>query len=133
MLMLYAHATTKLMSEGGDMRDGEAVTAAVRTTSFTGVGGTVVALDSNGDRVESYDVMNYLVGAEGIEYNGMTFEANATGFQPQEYENGYKFCERYSEVIPTIEASVDACKDKCHDKGCSFLTYYAGSHHFMLF
>ena len=48
---LYALAATKVLAVGGDLRDGEAVTAAVRSTSFTGVGGTVVALDSNGDRV----------------------------------------------------------------------------------
>ena len=48
------------MSAGGDLRDGEAVTAAVRNTSFTGVGG-VVALDSSGDRMQSYEVTNYVV------------------------------------------------------------------------
>ena len=60
-IMLYAHAATKLMSDRGDLQDGEALTAAVRSTSFTGVGGTVVALDSNGDRIESYEVMNYIL------------------------------------------------------------------------
>ena len=64
-IMLYAHAATKLMSEGGDLRDGEAVTAAVRSTSFAGVGGNVVTLDSNGDRIESYEVMNYVAEADG--------------------------------------------------------------------
>ena len=53
-ILLYAHGATKVMSEGGDLRDGEAVTKAVRNTSFTGVGGSVVALDSRGDRIESY-------------------------------------------------------------------------------
>ena len=60
-IMLYARAVTKLMSEGGNLQDGEAVTAAVRSTSFTGVGGTIVQLDSNGDRIESYEVMNYVM------------------------------------------------------------------------
>ena len=59
-IMLYAHAATTLMSEGGNLHDGDAVTAAVRNTSFTGVAGTVVALDSSGDRIESYEVMNYV-------------------------------------------------------------------------
>ena len=60
-IMLYAHATTKMISKGGNLHDGEAVTAAVRSTTFTGVTGTVVALDSNGDRFESYEVMNYVL------------------------------------------------------------------------
>ena len=52
-VMLYAHAATAVMSKGGDLHNGRAVAAAVHSTKFTGVGGTVVALDSNGDRVES--------------------------------------------------------------------------------
>ena len=64
-IMLYAHAGTKLMSEGGNLQDGEAVTAAVRNISFIGVGGSVVVLDSQGDRIESYEVMNYVQGADG--------------------------------------------------------------------
>jgi hypothetical protein len=64
-VMLYAHAATKVLSEGGDLRDGQAVTAAVRSTTFEGVGGSAVVLDENGDRVESYEIMNYVVGADG--------------------------------------------------------------------
>ena len=60
-IMLYAHAATAVMSKGGDLHDGEAVTAAVRNTSFTGVGGTAVTLNSEGDRIESYEVMNYVL------------------------------------------------------------------------
>ena len=51
-IMLYAHAATKVLSEGGDLRDGQAVTAAARNTTFVGVGGSVVALDTHGDRIE---------------------------------------------------------------------------------
>ena len=65
-IMLYVHAATKVMSEGGDLRDGEAVTAAVRNTSFTGVGGTLVALDRNGDRIASFEVMNYVLEVDGV-------------------------------------------------------------------
>ena len=61
-IMLYAHAVTAMLSQGGDLRDGKEMTAAVRNTTFTGVGGSLVALDSNGDRVESYEVMNYVQG-----------------------------------------------------------------------
>ena len=62
-IMLYAYSVSKVMSEGGDVRDGEAVTAAVRNTTIEGVGGTTVALDSNGDRIESFEVMNYVLEA----------------------------------------------------------------------
>ena len=68
-IMLYAHAATTVMSKGGDLRDGQAVTVAIRNTSFTGVGGTVVSLDSNGDRMESYEVMNYVL--EGDRMNSV--------------------------------------------------------------
>ena len=59
-ILLYAHAATKVLSAGGDLSDGAAVTAAVRSTSFVGVGGNVVNLDDHGDRIESYEVMNYV-------------------------------------------------------------------------
>ena len=36
-IMLYTHAATTVMSKGGDLRDGRVVTAAVRSTNFTGV------------------------------------------------------------------------------------------------
>ena len=60
-VMLYAHAATRVLSEGGDLADGEAVTKAVRSTSIDGMGGSVVSLDSSGDRVESYEVMNIVL------------------------------------------------------------------------
>ena len=65
-VMLYAYSATKVISEGGNLRNGQAVTAAVRNTTIEGVGDTVVALDSNGDRVESYEVMNYVVEAGDV-------------------------------------------------------------------
>ena len=65
-IMLYAHSATKVMSEGGDLHDGQAVTAAVRNTTIEGVGGTAVALDSNGDPVDSYEVMNYVLDAGSV-------------------------------------------------------------------
>ena len=51
----------KVLYDGGDLYDGKAVAAAVRGTTFKGVGGTVVALTNNGDRIESYEVMNYVL------------------------------------------------------------------------
>ena len=64
-IMLYAHAATKVLLEGGNLREGQAVTEAVRSTSFKGVGGRAVSLDEQGDRIESYEVMNYVVAADG--------------------------------------------------------------------
>ena len=64
-VMLYAHAATKVLSEGGELHDGRAVTQAVLSTRFEGVGGTIVALTDQGDRIESYEVMNYIMEANG--------------------------------------------------------------------
>ena len=64
-IMLYAHAATKVLSEGGDLYNGSAMTAAVRSTRFKGVGGSTVVLNEQGDRIESWEVMNYIQGADG--------------------------------------------------------------------
>ena len=40
------------------MSDGQALTEAVRSTSFVGIGNGNVMLDEHGDRLESYEVMN---------------------------------------------------------------------------
>ena len=68
-IMLYAHGATTVMSKGGNLHDGQAVTAAVRNTSFTGVAGTVVSLDSNGDRIETYEVMNIVLEDGDLMHN----------------------------------------------------------------
>ena len=62
-IMLYANAATKVMSEGGNLQDGKAVTVAVCNTTIEGAGGATVALDSKGDRMESYEVMNFVLDA----------------------------------------------------------------------
>ena len=65
-IMLYAHAATKVLSEGGDLHDGLAVTAKLRSTAIEGVGGSTVALDEKGDMLESHvEVMNYVLGPGG--------------------------------------------------------------------
>ena len=56
--MLYAHAATKVLSEGGNLNNGKVLTAAVRSTAIAGIGGNVV-LDERGDRIESYEVTDY--------------------------------------------------------------------------
>ena len=45
---------------------GTAITEAVRNKTFTGVGGTVVALNSEGNRTESYEAMNYVLKAGDV-------------------------------------------------------------------
>ena len=65
-ILLYAHAATRVLSEGGDLADGKAVTAAVRNTSFVGRENSVVALDKQGDRIESYMVLNYILAPDGV-------------------------------------------------------------------
>ena len=62
-ILLYAHAATKVLSEGGDLQNGTAVTEAVRSVSFMGIG-SQVALTKQGDRNESYEVMNIMVRAD---------------------------------------------------------------------
>ena len=58
-IMLYAQAATKLLCDRGDLRDGKAVTRAMRNSTFMGVEGTFVALNGKGDRSnESFEVMN---------------------------------------------------------------------------
>ena len=64
-VMLYAHAATKVLAEGGDLHDGQAVTEAIHSTRFEGVGNSVVALDQHGNRIEAYEVMNDVVGVNG--------------------------------------------------------------------
>ena len=65
-IRLYAHAVTNVLSEGGDLSNGTVVTEAVRKTSFVGAGGHTVVLDTKGDRIESYEVLNYGFGAENV-------------------------------------------------------------------
>ena len=61
----YAHAATKVLAEGGDVRDGLEVAKAIQNTTFTGAKGSTVALDKRGDRIESYELMNYVLWADG--------------------------------------------------------------------
>ena len=85
-VMLYAHAAMTVMSEGGDLRDGKAVIAVVRNTTFAGVGGALVALDSNGDRIESYEVMNYVLEEGDVISTVAVGMFNSTKGQYEAYE-----------------------------------------------
>ena len=103
-IMLYAYGATAVMLEGGDLHDGNAVTAAVRNMSFTGAGGTRVALDSNGDRIESYEVMNYVL-EEGDVMNSVAVGLyNSTLGQYEAYERAVVWPGRTKEV-PTDYSS----------------------------
>lgn len=65
-IALYAHAATRLLADGGNLKDGAAVAQAVRQTSFVGIGGSVVTLDENGDRVWTYEIMNYVLKDDAV-------------------------------------------------------------------
>ena len=85
-ILLYAHAATAVLSRGEDLRNGTAVTAEIRHTSFMGAGNSIVMLDSHGDRISSYEVMNYILRADdkvsrvviGI-FNSTDWEYNTSG------------------------------------------------------
>ena len=64
-IVLYANAARTVLSRGHHLHDGQAVTEALRNTTFKGVGGIEVALNARGDRIESYKVMNYVLEANG--------------------------------------------------------------------
>ena len=63
-VMLYAHAGTKVLAEGGDLHNGHVMAEAVRSTTFEGLGNRAVVLNSQGDRIQSYEVMSYVQGAD---------------------------------------------------------------------
>ena len=65
-IMLYAHAATRVLSEGGNLNNGRALTEAMRSAIFPGVGGKTVKLDKHGDRIDSYEVINYILKADGV-------------------------------------------------------------------
>ena len=111
-IMLYAHAATKVLSEGGDLSDGTAVTAAVRTTTFEGVGGITVALDEKGDRIESYEVMNYVVDANGDLDRvpvGVYGGSNSTEQQYRVYERAVVWPGGTTEVPADYVPEGDSC------------------------
>ena len=111
-IMLYAHGATAVMSAGGDLQDGKAVTAAVRSTSFTGVGGTLVELDSNGDRVESYEVMNYVLEEGDVMSSVAVGMFNSTTGQYKAYERAVVWPGKTMEVPVDFSGefpSIDKC------------------------
>ena len=63
-VMLYAYAATRVLAEGGDLHDGVVMTEAVRSTRFKGLGNRPVALNAQGDRIDTYEVMSIVQGAD---------------------------------------------------------------------
>ena len=59
-MFLYARAATKVLAAGGAVNNGSAIVEAMLSTSFKGIGEQTVELDSNGDAIEPYSLMNYL-------------------------------------------------------------------------
>ena len=98
-IMLYAHAATKVLSEGGELQDGEAVTKAVRSTSLDGVGGTVM-LDSKGDRIESYEVMNYVLDEGDVMRSVAVGMFNSTKGLYEAYERAVVWPDHSTSVPP---------------------------------
>ena len=64
-VFLFAHAATRVISEGGDVNDGSAIVEAMTKTSFEGILQRSVELDENGDAIEPYAVMNYVEQEDG--------------------------------------------------------------------
>ena len=60
-IMLFAHAATKVLGEGGSLLDGQAVSKAVRDAKLDGMAG-LLDVDEQGNRIESYELMNYVMG-----------------------------------------------------------------------
>ena len=61
---LFAHAATRVIAAGGSVNDGIGLVKEMRNISFQGIE-QVVVLNEDGDRLESYEVMNYVLGADG--------------------------------------------------------------------
>ena len=97
-ILLYAHAATRVLSEGGDLNDGKAVTATLRSTRFEGIGNRVVALDELGDRVTSYELGNYVVGADGGISRVLVGIYNSTARQYSAYEQAVVWPGNLTEV-----------------------------------
>ena len=72
-VMLYANAATKVLSNGDDLYDATLLSNTLRSTILEGVANNSVALDEHGDRIQTYEVLSYLVNWTSSRYDGMTF------------------------------------------------------------
>ena len=111
-IMLYAHAASKTLSRGGDLHDGEAVTKALRSTSFIGIEATNVTLDQDGDRILSNAVLNFKPGTRfTLDDVGDIFSAAVSGVMVGFYNStlGKYKAEDHAVVWPgrTLEAPLD--------------------------
>ena len=115
-ILLYAHAATKVLA--GNLHDGDAVTEAIRSTTFMGVGGAV-ALDEQGDPIESYEVINSVLGLGGVMNSvpvGMySSTANAT---LQQYK-------AYKQTVLWPGSSTEVPKDWNSDITCTAGSFFS--------
>ena len=112
-IMLYAYAATKVLSEGGDLQDGAGITEAVRTTAVEGAGGTLVALNSDGDRIESYEVMNYVLEMGDVLSSAAVGVFNNTLKQYKAYERAVVWPGNSTLVPIDYVPGDDACRALC--------------------
>ena len=113
VILLYAHAATKMMLEERDLDSGQAVTEAVRNTSFVGIGGNTVALDKKGDRIESYQVMNIVVDMESTISSVPVGLYNSTLQQYKAYEQAVVWPGKTVEIPADYFSGECRCMD-CH-------------------
>ena len=59
-VLLFAHAATRVLDDGGNVDDGALMFRAMTSLSFEGIQQQPFRLNKNGDAIESYDAMNYV-------------------------------------------------------------------------
>ena len=116
-VMLYAHAATSVLAEGGNLNDGQVVTAAVRSTKFVGIG-SIVALNQDGDRIETYEVMSYVAEADSTMATVPIGLYNSTEQQYVAYERSVIWPGNTS-CVP-IDSGVH---EQCNSDGCWDMSY----------
>ena len=117
-VMLYAHAATSVLAEGGNLNDGQVVTAAVRSTKFVGIGNSIVALNQDGDRIETYEVMSYIADADSTMATVPIGLYNSTEQQYVAYERSVIWPGNTS-CVP-IDSGVH---EQCNSDGCWDMSY----------
>ena len=80
-VLLYAHAATKVLAEGGSARNGVALRSVIEEIEFEGITSRL-RLDRFGDRFESYSIMNYLQIGDGKPH---FVEAGFYDFETRQY------------------------------------------------
>lgn len=109
--MLYANAATEVLLKGHDLHDGHVVSLALRSIrSYVGIEGSVVALDSSGDRIETYEVMNYVLGADDVMRSVAVGVYNVTLHKYEAYEQAVVWPGSSMEVPTTGLIAAAGCR-----------------------